>query len=123
MRLLIACLLSVSCTGLTGEWQGRCGEEDPLELELDVEFDSSGELEGEAVMTFDFSGSQTSIDLDLEGSRDGRDFVMELDQAGWMLILEGERADGRLEGICQLYGTVGEGSLWSEGPFELLRAD
>ena len=123
MRLSIACLFSISCTGLTGEWQGRCGEEDPLGLELDVAVDDSGELEGEAVMSFDFLGFETSVDLDLEGTRDGRDFMIELDQAGWMLTLEGERADGRLEGICQLTGTVGEESLWSEESFVLERVE
>ncbi len=119
MRFSFLCLFSISCTNIAGQWEGSCGEEDPLGLDLDVSVDEAGELEGEGVMTFDFLGFETSVELELEGTRDGRDFVIELDQAGWKLILEGEKSDGLLVGSCQLYGTVVEESLWSEGPFEL----
>ena len=119
MRLMILCFLLMSCTNLAGKWEGSCGEDEPLGLVLDVETDDSGVLRGEAVMTFDFLGIETAVDLDLEGDRDGREFVIELDQAGWNLTLVGEKAEGRLGGLCQLYETVGEETLLSEGPFEL----
>ncbi len=123
MRKVMLCLGLVACHDLTGQWEGSCGEDEDLGLEVEVVVDDAGELEGDAVMTFDFLGLETSVELELEGTRDRRDFVIELDQSGWKLILEGEKTDGRMEGLCRLYETVGEESILSEGPFELEPTD
>ena len=103
MRAVLLSLVLVGCHNLEGEWEGSCGD---LELDLVIDTDSGGDVYGSALASLTVGGATSEADLDLEGTREGPDFDLELDTAGWVLSLEGTHQDGVLEGDCELTLTV-----------------
>jgi hypothetical protein len=103
MHTVLLSLALVGCHNLEGEWEGSCGD---LELELVIDTDFQGAVYGSAVAWLTVGGATTEAPLDLEGTREGPDFDLELDSAGWVLNLDGTHQDGVLEGDCELTLTV-----------------
>ena len=124
MRIGWMTLGRVGCHNLEGTWQGACtGEGDELGLELVVETDVEQEVEGTAVITITVGGDSLDSELDLEGTRQGKAFELELDSAGWAMALSGTHQQRTLEGDCFLEITVQGLTIAEEGSFLLERSD
>ena len=107
MRMVVCIFALMGCHRMDGGWSGTCaGDNGDVGLELIIDSDDGSEIEGSALATFVVAGVSTDAELDLEGTRDGREFAIDLDGTGWAMSLDGRQSRSTMEGACLLEITV-----------------
>jgi len=90
-------------TNLEGAWEGTCEfSAYDMDVEIDIESDDGGELEGEAQASFLYYGYQFELEGDAEGQYSGGEVEIDLDfgENGSIEIL-GDLVDSEtIEGEC-----------------------
>ena len=113
-------IMLLGCHDLQGNWEGICaGDEGDIGVSLSIASDIAGEVDGDAVASFQIGGGEVEADLVLEGTREGPDFSIELDSAGWAMSLDGMHQGGVMEGECLLAITVLGSTVIGQGDFSL----
>ena len=124
MRVVLCVVSLIGCHRLDGGWSGTCvGDNGDVGLELTIESDDGAEVEGSALATFEVAGVSTDAELDLEGTRDGADFAIDLDGTGWAMSLDGHQSGSTMEGDCLLEITVLGWTTAESGTFVLESTD
>ncbi|MBM4368199.1 MAG: hypothetical protein FJ102_18450 [Deltaproteobacteria bacterium] len=90
---------------VTGNWEGECVQEgDRLDVELDIEEDLSGQIEGD--MTFSDPSSSYSIKGEFEGERSDEEIEGEakfIGSSGWTQVeFEAEIDGDELEAVISV---------------------
>ena len=124
--LLYALLLPLSsCVfgpDFTGSWEGTCeasssGYTAVYKLEIDIDDDSGGEIQGNGNMTFD--GYTVAGDVDGSTDGDNAEIVLELIHSGYKLEVEldGILNGDTIKGDCTLMAS----GYYIDGEFKLKR--
>ena len=113
---IISSLLLSGCffNNLKGAWEGTCEFDGyyEMDIEMEIEEDSGGDVEGEVDISFQYDGVTIELSGDVEGERAGSDVSLTFDfGSDGEVDIEATLSGEELEGECSsggLSGILGE---------------
>jgi len=113
---IISSLFLSGCfiNNIKGDWEGSCEFDGyyEMDIEMEIDEDSGGEVEGEVDISFQYDGVTIELSGDVEGERAGSDVALTLDfGSDGEVDLEMTHSGGELEGECSSGGLSGDVEL------------